>query len=71
MSFPLLLLVDNEECCLFPEQMILQRYINSDWLHHSFHSWAQRCQNAQSAESIEMLKEVCNVLCLYDHVIQS
>ncbi|XP_062154230.1 histone-lysine N-methyltransferase SUVR5 isoform X2 [Alnus glutinosa] len=39
------------------QKMILQRYINSDWLHHSFHSWTQRCQNAQSAESIEMLKE--------------
>lgn len=39
------------------QKMILQHYINSDWLDHSYQSWAQRCQNAQSAESIEMLKE--------------
>lgn len=38
-------------------KMILQRYMNSNWLQHSFHSWAQRCQNAHSAESIEMLRE--------------
>ncbi|XP_022741759.1 histone-lysine N-methyltransferase SUVR5-like isoform X2 [Durio zibethinus] len=37
--------------------MILQHYINADWLQESFHSWVQQCQNAQSAESIELLKE--------------
>lgn len=39
------------------QKMILQCYINSNWLHHSFHSWTQRCENAHSAESIELLKE--------------
>ncbi|WCJ30996.1 Histone-lysine N-methyltransferase SUVR5 [Euphorbia peplus] len=39
------------------QNMISPRYINSDWLVNSFHSWAQRCQDAQSAESIELLKE--------------
>ncbi|GKU99115.1 hypothetical protein SLEP1_g12009 [Rubroshorea leprosula] len=39
------------------QSMILQSYINSDWLKNSFHSWVQRCQKAQSAESIELLKE--------------
>lgn len=39
------------------QNMILQRYINSDWLQHSFHSWVQGCQNANSAESVELLKE--------------
>ncbi|GLU13667.1 hypothetical protein SLE2022_302870 [Rubroshorea leprosula] len=39
------------------QRMILQSYINSDWLKNSFHSWVQHCQNAQSAESIELLKE--------------
>ncbi|GMY11618.1 histone-lysine N-methyltransferase SUVR5 isoform X1 [Fagus crenata] len=39
------------------QKMILQHYMNSNWLQHSYHSWAQRCQNAHSAESIEMLKE--------------
>lgn len=42
-----------------PMQMILKRYMNSDWLRISFSSWVQRCQNAYSAESVEMLKEVC------------
>lgn len=51
--------------------MILQRYMNSNWLQHSFHSWAQRCQNAHSAESIEMLREVCDILCSSIHAIQS
>ncbi|KAF8377466.1 hypothetical protein HHK36_030844 [Tetracentron sinense] len=39
------------------QNMILQRYINPDWLEHSFDSWTQHCQNAQSAESIERLME--------------
>lgn len=37
--------------------MIMESFLNSDWLQHSFHSWAQRCQNANSAESVERLKE--------------
>ncbi|KAK6258422.1 SET domain - like 1 [Theobroma cacao] len=39
------------------QSMILQRYINADWLQESFHSWVQQCQNAHSAELIELLKE--------------
>lgn len=39
-------------------QMILQQYIKSDWLEHSFQSWEQRCQVVQSAESVELLREV-------------
>lgn len=39
------------------QSMILQHFINSDWLEHSSHSWVQQCQNAHSAESIELLKE--------------
>ncbi|KAJ4715021.1 histone-lysine N-methyltransferase SUVR5-like [Melia azedarach] len=46
------------------QSMILQHYLNSDWLHHSFPSWLQRCQSAHSAESIELLKEE-----LYDSII--
>ncbi|OMO56824.1 hypothetical protein CCACVL1_26247 [Corchorus capsularis] len=46
------------------QNMILQRYINADWLKKSFHSWVQQCQNAQSAESIELLKEE-----LYDSIL--
>ncbi|XP_031270722.1 histone-lysine N-methyltransferase SUVR5 isoform X6 [Pistacia vera] len=46
------------------QSMILQRYINSDWLGHSFPSWVQRCQNAHSAESIELLKDE-----LYDFIL--
>lgn len=46
------------------QSMILQQYINSDWLQHSFPSWVQRCQNARSAESIELLKEE-----LYDYIL--
>ena len=41
-----------------PLQMILQCFVNPDWLQNSLHSWVQRCQNAQTAEVIEMLKEV-------------
>ncbi|XVF61946.1 hypothetical protein PTKIN_Ptkin08bG0175900 [Pterospermum kingtungense] len=39
------------------QNMILQCYINADWLQESFHSWVQRCRNAHSAESVELLKE--------------
>ncbi|KAF6166554.1 hypothetical protein GIB67_005416 [Kingdonia uniflora] len=39
------------------QRMILQHYVNPDWLQHSFDSWTQRCESAQSAESVEMLKE--------------
>ncbi|XWS41995.1 hypothetical protein CRYUN_Cryun17cG0130300 [Craigia yunnanensis] len=46
------------------QNMILQCYINADWLRESFHSWVQQCQNAHSAESIELLKEE-----LFDSII--
>ncbi|KAL5752788.1 hypothetical protein ACOSQ2_023295 [Xanthoceras sorbifolium] len=46
------------------QSMILQPYINSEWLQHSFPSWVQRCQNVHSAESIELLKEE-----LYDCIL--
>ncbi|KAJ6736701.1 HISTONE-LYSINE N-METHYLTRANSFERASE SUVR5 [Salix viminalis] len=39
------------------QNMILQRYISSDWLRNSFQSWVQQCQVACSAESIELLRE--------------
>lgn len=37
--------------------MILDCYINVDWLHDSFDTWVQNCQDVQSAESFEILKE--------------
>ncbi|KAJ1419080.1 Histone-lysine N-methyltransferase SUVR5 [Sesbania bispinosa] len=37
--------------------IILQHYINANWLHHSSNSWVERCQSANSAESVELLKE--------------
>ncbi|XP_048334681.2 histone-lysine N-methyltransferase SUVR5 isoform X3 [Ziziphus jujuba] len=46
------------------QSMILQRYINCDWLKNSYQSWVQHCQSAHSAESIEMLKEE-----LYDSIL--
>ncbi|XP_076921428.1 histone-lysine N-methyltransferase SUVR5-like [Bidens hawaiensis] len=39
------------------EKMILQHFINSNWLENSHETWARRCQTAHSAEFIEMLKE--------------
>ncbi|XVE87235.1 hypothetical protein DITRI_Ditri18aG0100300 [Diplodiscus trichospermus] len=39
------------------KNMILQCYINADWLQDSFNSWVQQCQNANTAESVELLKE--------------
>ncbi|XAR73921.1 Histone-lysine N-methyltransferase [Bertholletia excelsa] len=39
------------------QSMILQCYLKSDWLQHSFESWAQNCRNANSAESVELLRE--------------
>ncbi|KAK9749926.1 hypothetical protein RND81_02G160000 [Saponaria officinalis] len=39
------------------QNMLLPQYINSKWLQHSFHLWAEKCQNAFSADSIELLKE--------------
>ncbi|XP_022132629.1 histone-lysine N-methyltransferase SUVR5 isoform X2 [Momordica charantia] len=39
------------------QNMIVQCFMNSDWLQNSLNSWVQRCQNAQTAEIIEMLKE--------------
>ncbi|KAJ6740190.1 HISTONE-LYSINE N-METHYLTRANSFERASE SUVR5 [Salix purpurea] len=43
------------------QNMILQRYINTDWLQDSFQSWVQQCQVACSAESVELLREVNQV----------
>lgn len=37
--------------------MLLQLYIDGNWLQHSFQLWVEKCQNALSAESIELLKE--------------
>ncbi|XP_009140488.1 histone-lysine N-methyltransferase SUVR5 [Brassica rapa] len=37
--------------------MILQRYMDPNWLENSFPSWAQRCNDAMNAESVELLKE--------------
>ncbi|KAJ4827585.1 hypothetical protein Tsubulata_004814 [Turnera subulata] len=39
------------------QNMILQRYMNSEWLQRSFQSWVQRCQAAHSAESVELLRQ--------------
>ncbi|XP_054823931.1 LOW QUALITY PROTEIN: histone-lysine N-methyltransferase SUVR5 [Prosopis cineraria] len=39
------------------QNSIMQRYINANWLQHSFPIWIDRCQNASSAELIELLKE--------------
>jgi len=39
-------------------QMLLQQYIDGNWLQHSFQLWVEKCQSALSAESIELLKEV-------------
>ena len=39
-------------------QMILQRYMDPNWLENSFPSWVQRCNDAMNAESVELLKEV-------------
>ncbi|XP_052195621.1 histone-lysine N-methyltransferase SUVR5 isoform X2 [Diospyros lotus] len=50
------------------QTMIMESCLNSDWLQHSFHSWAQRCQNANSAESVEMLKEELVDSILWDEV---
>ncbi|KAK8717532.1 hypothetical protein V6N13_044795 [Hibiscus sabdariffa] len=45
-------------------RMILQRYINANWIQESYNSWVQQCQIAHSAESIELLKEE-----LYDSIL--
>ncbi|XP_057980671.1 histone-lysine N-methyltransferase SUVR5 [Malania oleifera] len=50
------------------QNMILQRYLNSEWLEHSLHSWAHHCQNAHRAESVEMLKEELNDSILWNEV---
>ncbi|OVA18624.1 SET domain [Macleaya cordata] len=39
------------------QTMILQQFIDPNWLQNSFDSWAERCHSAQSAESVETLKE--------------
>ncbi|KAK8606797.1 hypothetical protein V6N13_052554 [Hibiscus sabdariffa] len=49
-------------------RMILQRYINADWLKESYCSWVQQCQTASSAESIELLKEELLDSILWNHV---
>ncbi|CAK7339486.1 unnamed protein product [Dovyalis caffra] len=50
------------------QKMILQRYINSDWLQHSFQSWLQQCQVACSAESIDLLREELSNSILWDEI---
>ncbi|KAL4314282.1 histone-lysine N-methyltransferase SUVR5 isoform X1 [Arachis ipaensis] len=47
---------------------ILQPYINADWLHHSSHSWAERCHIVNSAESVELLKEELSDSILWNDV---
>ncbi|KMT08530.1 hypothetical protein BVRB_6g138130 isoform A [Beta vulgaris subsp. vulgaris] len=37
--------------------MLLQKYIDANWLRHSLHLWVEKCKNALSADSIELLKE--------------
>lgn len=37
--------------------MLLQQYMDANWLQHSFQLWVEKCQNAFSADSIEILKE--------------
>lgn len=37
--------------------MILQRYMDPNWLESSFPSWVQKCNEAVNAESVELLKE--------------
>ncbi|CAA7033173.1 unnamed protein product [Microthlaspi erraticum] len=37
--------------------MILQRYMNQNWLENSFCLWIQKCNDAVNAESIELLNE--------------
>ncbi|XP_043713692.1 histone-lysine N-methyltransferase SUVR5-like isoform X2 [Telopea speciosissima] len=58
--------MESSRCKDYPElgrmllklqSMILQHFIDSGWLQHSFDLWAHRCRNAQSAESVETLKE--------------
>lgn len=44
--------------CVMFVQMILQRYMDPNWLENSFPSWVQRCNDAMNAESVELLKEV-------------
>ncbi|CAN1164179.1 Histone-lysine N-methyltransferase SUVR5 [Linum perenne] len=46
------------------QNMILQKYIEADWLCSSFQSWVQQCRDACSAESIELLREE-----LYDSIL--
>ncbi|XP_057984320.1 histone-lysine N-methyltransferase SUVR5 isoform X2 [Hevea brasiliensis] len=50
------------------QNMILQQYIKSDWLEHSFQSWLKRSQVAQSAESIELLREELSDSILWNEV---
>lgn len=50
------------------QNMILQQYLKSEWLEHSFQSWVQRCQVAQSAESIELLREELSDSILWNEV---
>ncbi|KAM7265750.1 hypothetical protein ACFE04_003433 [Oxalis oulophora] len=48
------------------QNMILQQYMNSDWLQNYSNSWVHRCQNADTAETIELLKEE-----LFDSILWS
>ncbi|KAJ6288538.1 hypothetical protein OIU76_024511 [Salix suchowensis] len=50
------------------QNMILQRYINTDWLQDSFQSWVQQCQVACSAESVELLREELSNSILWNEI---
>ncbi|KAL3583636.1 hypothetical protein D5086_014697 [Populus alba] len=50
------------------QNMILQQYINSDWLQDSFQSWVQQCQVACSAESVELLREELSNSILWNEI---
>ncbi|KAL2905681.1 Histone-lysine N-methyltransferase SUVR5 [Bienertia sinuspersici] len=39
-------------------KMVLQQYIDANWLQHSFQLWVEKCQNALSADSIELLRSL-------------
>ncbi|CAH8367980.1 unnamed protein product [Eruca vesicaria subsp. sativa] len=39
------------------QSIILQRYMDPNWLENSFPSWVQKCNEAVNAESIELLNE--------------
>ncbi|KAJ8764536.1 hypothetical protein K2173_006276 [Erythroxylum novogranatense] len=50
------------------QMMILQRYLNSNWLLNSFQSWVHHCQTSNCAESIELLREELFDSILWDDI---